>query len=334
MAGVVSNRILSVMVVASVASSACGSSAQRSEGPSDEPSGSSRAGSGSGSGAQGGSNGGSSIGSNDGSGPSGGGAATGSDDEGERDVIRSAGCGRAPALESGAQSVDVDGLTRTFILDRPSDYDPDMAYPLLFGFHGRGFSGAEFRSADYADLLSVAGDVAIVVYPDALGEGERAWDTESAQDVRFFDALLDELSEGSCVDESRVFATGHSSGGYFVNVLGCQRGDALRAIAPVAGGGPFGSDGDAPNCAGPISAWVAHAEDDETVPFENGENSRDFWLESDGCDRDDVDDVTPAPCVGYGGCGAGLAVDWCVYEGGHDWPSFGARGVWDFFTRF
>jgi poly(3-hydroxybutyrate) depolymerase len=244
----------------------------------------------------------------------------------------SAGCAREPRLSSGEQSIEVDGVTRTFIVDLPSGYDESTPYPLLFGFHGRGFSAAEFRSASYGDLLSVAGDEAIVVHPDALGEPERAWDTESLADVRFFDALLEELSDGLCVDESRVFAAGHSSGGYFSNLLGCVRGDSLRAIAAIAGGGPFGFDGRSPSCTGPLSAWIAHAEDDETVLFENGENSRDHWLESDSCD-DGFDDVTPSPCVAYEGCGAGLAVNWCVYEGGHDWPSFGASGVWSFFER-
>src|SRR5690606_12526669 len=98
---------------------------------------------------------------------------------------------------------------------------------------------------------------------------EMAWDTESQQDVVFFDAMLEALTEGLCVDESRVFAAGHSAGGYFTNVLGCQRSDVLRAIAPVAGGGPFGHTGGAPSCVGPVSAWIAHAEDDETVLFSN-----------------------------------------------------------------
>jgi hypothetical protein len=84
---------------------------------------------------------------------------------------------------------------------------------------------------------------------------------------------------------------------------------------------------------GPISAWIAHAEDDETVLFENGENSRDYWLETDSCD-DSFEEVTPSPCVAYEGCGAGLSVNWCEYDGGHDWPSFAARGIWSFFERF
>lgn len=260
---------------------------------------------------------------------SGSGSGVGSDE-----AVPSAGCDAPPALSSGEQSLEVNGETRAFILDLPSDYDEGTPYPVLFGFHGRGFSAAEFRSAGYGNLLSVARDAAIIVHPEALGEPELAWDTESLDDVRFFDALLDEIVEGLCVDESRVFAAGHSSGAYFINRLACERGDRLRAIAPVAGGGPFGSDGDAPSCTGPVSAWIAHAEDDETVLFQNGENSRDHWLQSGSCDAARFDDVTPSPCVAYAGCDAGVAVNWCEYDGGHDWPSFGARGIWSFFREF
>jgi poly(3-hydroxybutyrate) depolymerase len=249
-------------------------------------------------------------------------------------ALRSSGCGSAPELDSGNQTIQVRGVERTFIVDLPEDYDEDTAYPLLFGFHGRGFSGAEFRDASYGNLLSAAGNDAIVVHPDALGEDELAWETESDRDLVFFDALLEALTEGLCVDELRVFAAGHSSGGYFINTLACERGSDLRAIAAVAGGGPFGSGGGGPSCSGPVSAWIAHSEEDATVLFENGENSRDYWLEADQCDEESFDDVASSPCVAYEGCRAGLAVDWCVYEGGHDWPSFATRAIWDFFERF
>lgn len=248
-------------------------------------------------------------------------------------AVRSAGCGQAPEFQSGTHTLEVDGLSRTFIVDLPSGYAPSEPYPVVFGFHGRHFSGAEFRSPAYGDLLSAAGDDAIVVHPDAAGE-ERAWETESQQDVVFFDAMLDALTEGLCVDEARVFAAGHSAGGYFTNVLGCERGDVLRAIAPVAGGGPFGRTGGAPRCERPVSAWIAHSEDDETVLFSNGEGTLDHWLGSGDCDAESFQPVSPDPCVAYRGCATGLAVRWCVYDGGHDWPPFAADGIWGFFQSF
>jgi polyhydroxybutyrate depolymerase len=323
----VSIRILGAVVVLCCVANSCSSSTSDAPGTAGSSSG----------GSAGSSNNGGSAGSSSGTGGSsnaGSPGAAGSNDVGGGAVERSAGCGRAPQLATGDQELEVGGVTRTFILDLPSDYDEDTAYPLLFGFHGRGFSGAEFRSASYGNLLSVAGDDAIVVHPDALGDVELAWDTDSAEDVRFFDAMLEELGDALCVDEARVFAAGHSSGGYFINKLACERGDQLRAIAAVAGGGPFGQNGGSPSCTGPVSAWIAHAEDDQTVLFVNGENSRDYWVTTDACDEDSYDAVAPGPCVAYEGCRAGLAVSWCEYDGGHDWPSFGAQSIWNFFERF
>ena len=248
------------------------------------------------------------------------------------DGAAAAGCDRDPEFQSGTQQIEVDGSTRTFILDLPDDYDPTEAYPLVFGFHGRDFTAAEFRSPSYSNLPSAAAAEAILVFPNATETG--AWELESDEDVAFFDAMLDALTRGLCVDDARVFATGHSSGGYFTNVLGCRRGDVLRAIAPVAGGGPSGSGGADPDCEGPVSAWIAHSEQDETVSFSNGQGSLDYWLASDGCDESSAEPVDPEPCVAYDGCASGLAVRWCDYEGGHDWPGFAAQGIWDFFKSF
>jgi polyhydroxybutyrate depolymerase len=245
-------------------------------------------------------------------------------------AVESAGCGKAAAFTSGNHELEVGGATRTFIVDLPNGYDEDEAYPLLFGFHGRGFSAAEFRSSSYGNMLSAASSEAIVVHPDALGEPERAWATETDRDLVFFDGLFEALTAGLCVDESRVFATGHSSGGYFTNLLGCERGNLLRAIAPVAGGGPFGTGGREPVCERPLSAWIAHAENDQTVLFSNGEGSLDYWLTSDDCNESSRP-TSPAPCVAYSGCAGGLAVHWCVYETGHDWPTFAPGGIWSFF---
>jgi poly(3-hydroxybutyrate) depolymerase len=207
-------------------------------------------------------------------------------------------------------------------LDLPAAYDGATPHPLVFAFHGATTSGAFFRSARYGNLLSAMADEAIVVHPDALGDPS-AWN--NGADLPFFDALLAELGAAACVDLERVFATGHSSGGFFTNMLGCQRGEVLRAIAPVSAGGPFGG-----RCSGDVAVWLAHAENDETVAFQNGEQSRDRWLEANGC-SDTTVASEPAPCVEYAGCAEGTPVRWCVYGDGHAWPEFGPVGIWSFF---
>jgi hypothetical protein len=69
-----------------------------------------------------------------------------------------------------------------------------------------------------------------------------------------------------------------------------------------------------------------------SIPFLEGEGSRDYWLGSDACDTESVESDEPGPCVAYDGCASGLAVGWCAYTGGHAWPSFAAPAIWDFFS--
>lgn len=334
----VSLRVLGASLALALVWSGCGDAEGTGlEEPVDADSGASGAGGRPGAGSDGtnggrsGNDGGESGGASDGGGASNGGSTAGDagsgPDSGGPGTGPSAGCGQAPAFQSGTFELDVDGLTRTFIVDVPSDYSEDEPYPIVFGFHGRDFSAAEFRSEGYGDLLSAAGDAAILVHPDATEAG--AWELTSQVDIRFFDAMLDRLSQGLCVDEARVFATGHSSGGYFSNVLGCQRADVLRGIAPVAGGGPV-IDGEEPTCQGPVSAWIAHGEEDPTVPFSEGEGSLEWWLGSDDCDVASAESVDPDRCEAYS-CSDGVSVHWCPHAGGHDWPGFAAAGIWSFF---
>jgi polyhydroxybutyrate depolymerase len=103
----------------------------------------------------------------------------------------------------------------------------------------------------------------------------------------------------------------------------------VRAIAAIAGGGPFGAcDGD------PISALIIHGTVDLIVPFVQGEGSRDIWTAAAGCDATTTP-IDPDPCVAYDGCDPGLAVRWCAHDeaanSGHGWPSFAAGAAWQLF---
>ena len=261
-----------------------------------------------------------------------GGSSAGGSDPGSGGATASTGCGQAPPA-TPPSSVDVGGQPRTFIVDVPAGYDPNVATPVIFGFHGAGTDGEMYRSAFYGNLLSTFGAGYIVVHPDALpgDSGTTAWSFQGGADVEFFDAMLALLRSTYCVDESRVFASGHSSGGFFTNVLGCQRGDVLRGIGPISGGGPM-TFGGTP-CAGQVAAWIAHGINDSTVDLSSGEGSRDHWAEANHCDTTQT--TTPAasyPCVEYVGCDAGFPVRWCAYDGDHNPPDFGPQGLYDFFS--
>jgi len=244
------------------------------------------------------------------------------------------GCGKDPgALDATPRTLMVDGVARTYILALPASYDPNKAYPLVFAWHGRGSNGAQARL--YFKVEEAAQGQAIFVYPYGLPlpemQNQTGWDLfPSNEDFAFFDALLAEIGEQLCVDPERIFSTGHSFGGYMSNQLGCFRGDVLRAIAPVASGGPFGG-----GCTGQVATWIAHGTGDQVVPYSEGENSRKHWSGANAC-AGPGDAVDPAPCVAQDGCDAAAPVVWCSHSeadfGGHGWPNWAGAGIWSFFA--
>lgn len=175
-------------------------------------------------------------------------------------------------------------------------------------------------------------------------------------DVGFIEALLDEIEGSVCVDLDRVFATGISNGGMFVQRLGCDLPDRFAAIAPVAGALARGF-----NCApGPsprVSMMNISATRDRVVPFDGTPAEDGFvytptaqvvakWA-GPGSQRCDVED-SPYPtsrdgkqgfrCVQRAGCATGAEVVDCSWDGGHDWPregqeEFASSVIWEFFSR-
>ena len=248
-------------------------------------------------------------------------------------------------MPAGMKTIMVNGTERQYEVQVPSDYDADTPYPVVFGFHGRNRDG-QFQLSSYGNLQSTMGDRAILVYPNGLhiedqtATGEKvtnndgeSWQTSGTEDLAFFDAMLTDLSEGLCVHEERVFATGFSMGGYFSARLGCERGDVIRAFA-AAGAGPPEASMD--SCLGPSGAWVAHDPQDAYIDYTTGGVAlREYWKEANMC-GDTSTAVGSNGCVEYT-C-AGETTRWCQYSEGapnhHTWPSFAPAEVWNFFQAF
>jgi len=119
-----------------------------------------------------------------------------------------------------------------------------IAAPLVFAFHGH---GGTMRHAALSFALHAHWPEAIVVYPQGLPTPGRLMDPEGKRngwqfatgeqedrDLKFVDALLAKLKQDFKVDESRVYATGHSNGGAFTYLLWAERADRFAAFAPSA----------------------------------------------------------------------------------------------------
>jgi polyhydroxybutyrate depolymerase len=149
----------------------------------------------------------------------------------------------------------------------------------------------------------------ITVMPAGLGDD---WDfAPDGVDVALFDAINDFLGPRLCIDERRRFVQGASGGAVMSYTLGCVRAEQIAGIAAVAGR----LETEVPPCAGNVAAFLVHGQTDPTVPFADGEASRDELLARNGC-SDSQQGHPSELCTVFDDC-AQADVVWCEHEGGH-----------------
>ena len=245
------------------------------------------------------------------------------------------------------------GTARQYLLELPKGYDGRTPVPVLFAFHGTSSSAQEFiGGAGYGNISEGVAGRMLIVGPQGLkrGSGLIGWcdfslpnDGISDSDIDFFDALIARLKATYCIDTGRIFAMGHSAGAVISNVLGCDRGDTLRAVGPFAGGGP------SKNCPKPMAAFVVHNTADYLVKWsDTGWLTTKYWTSKSGCDpigamptsayAENSTTGAPLPCKAFSGCDSDFPVTLCLhsysdeYDKTHAFPvRWGAKAMTDFF---
>jgi polyhydroxybutyrate depolymerase len=192
---------------------------------------------------------------------------------------------------------------------------------LLLALHGTGGSGAFMER--YSGLSRLADRAGFAVaYPDSHG---RSWRVSGADDdVRFLDALIDDLLAGGCFDPRRVSAAGVSNGAGMAARFACAGDDRLAGLVSVAGG--YGSLA-ACRARRALSVLEIHGTADRVVPYRGTAGDVLRWLRGwvvrDACARRarrthrdrGVIRLEWAPCKG------GTAVAHLRLLGGaHAWP--------------
>ena len=171
------------------------------------------------------------------------------------------------------------GRTRSYIVHVPPKYDPKQPTPVVLAFHGA-MTNASIMALSSG--LSAKADEAgfIVVYPNGTGKGILllVWNSggfhgpnaeKLPDDVKFVEAILDELPKLVNVDPKRVYATGISNGGMMCYRLAAELSQRIAAIAPVSG--TMAVEKCHPRR--PVSVMHFHGTDDKLVPF-NGPSER------------------------------------------------------------
>jgi len=140
----------------------------------------------------------------------------------------SAGCGKSGRPSGG--KVEVAGQSLHLF---PTSYDGGKPFPLLIALHACGNQNTEFVNPTNGSGFDTN---FVRTFPNTPDSGQ-CWSNYTGDIARIL-AQYDDLMANYCIDKSRVFATGHSSGAQMlVNILS-HKTDAqhmnIKGVAPVA----------------------------------------------------------------------------------------------------
>jgi polyhydroxybutyrate depolymerase len=230
---------------------------------------------------------------------------------------------------------------RSYRLYVPSTL-PDGPVPLFIGLHGGTGWGDQFAYTNHIENLAESNGC-IVIHPDGVPQPNtrgRVWNggmccgiaaRENVDDVAFIDAVIDRAEADHDIDETRVFAFGHSNGGIMSYRLACELSDRIVGIGVVAG--TLGIDDCDPTR--PVSVMHIHGTADQNLPIDGGVGPKsvagvDFPTPRDGFATITTADGCPAPTTTVEGdvttessspCDADTATVFVTIEGAeHPWP--------------
>ncbi|CAI6334318.1 unnamed protein product [Periconia digitata] len=174
---------------------------------------------------------------------------------------------------------------RLFHFHLPPGYDAKSPTPVYLSFHG----ASKWPLAQEA--LSRLSDSAfnpngIAVYPKGIGNhllSHPGTSVDSPNDIDYTHDVLDWLESNLCVDTNRIYATGKSNGGGFVNLLACDPTTNARIAAFASVSGAYYEDKLARNCSPgrPVPFLSFHGTSDTTIPY-TGKNATYVFEHDDG----------------------------------------------------
>jgi polyhydroxybutyrate depolymerase len=253
--------------------------------------------------------------------------------------------------------LDVGGVKRSYLVYVPKNLPSGYAGAILV-FHGGG--GNAHRMLNMSNMHAVADREGFIsVYVQTSDKGVRWMDGrdesyQGKEDIDYVRAVINSLQKKYNVDPNRVFATGISNGGAFINRLACDAPGLVKGIAPIAANMSIHLNSVCdPSKGTPVIMFSGT--DDPLMPFNGGKgdpppfikramnkqglrpegsegmlSSHDtikFWAGKNACSQsknenrpDRVDDGTTISVATYDGCRDGKAVLFQINGGGHAWP--------------
>jgi polyhydroxybutyrate depolymerase len=241
--------------------------------------------------------------------------------------------------------ITVDGYARSFVVYNPLGYNNAGKMPMVFVNHGG--QGDAVGMIQLADFRTIADrEKVVLVYPTGY---EKSWNDgrptaanlKGIDDVNFFRKMCDYMVANYGVNNSKIYVTGISNGGFMSSRLGCELSDRIAAIAVDAASI---EEGIANSCnpKNPVPAMYIQGTLDPLVPFNGGvvtpgaggtaishTQAITKWITLNNCSTtpivtnlpDSANDGTTIKQRVYTNTTNGTeVVSYVVLNGGHTWP--------------
>jgi predicted peptidase len=175
--------------------------------------------------------------------------------------------------------IDKSGQSLNYRLMKPFDYNPSKKYPLVIFLHGAGERGDDnvsqlvHAAKDFANEERRRQYPAYVLFPQCPKEKrwvEIDWKLDShtfpeqpSESLALVKALVDDMIESAGIDDTRVYITGLSMGGFGTWDAIARYEGFFAAAAPICGGG----DPATASRLVDLPVWCFHGAKDKVVKF-------------------------------------------------------------------
>ncbi len=264
----------------------------------------------------------------------------------------------------GTGSFTSGGITRTFAYHAPGTSIASNL-PVMLVYHGDGGSGAGVKGYSGFDAVADAQNF-IAVYPDAIATSWNRYvdnvpgdaglvNPGAPDDVQFTSDLISYLCTNYHINSHKVYATGHSAGGFMAYCLAVQLSSKIAAFAPVSAS-LWGDNAYITNYFStsyvPVPIYHIHGDTDGTVSYPDPDNTPVAWGEwplsgfsYPNCGNDTYISISSIVA------GSVSKLNFClptatvkevslvrIIGGGHGWPSVGgynpALSIWNFCNSY
>lgn len=255
------------------------------------------------------------------------------------------------------KEITVDGENREYYVHVPAGYDGSSPVPLVLALHGGGGTATKMdKLTGFGKVSDAAGFV--VVYPQGKDKRwndgrkiKRLFKKKDMDDVKFLGDVVKTMKTDYNIDESRIYSTGISNGGFMSYRLASENPETLAAVAGVAAQVTENLRDEHPPSS-PIPVMMVLGDKDPLVPYDGGDvkvlgmkrgkvisagDSVSFWVDNNGCnttptiiyyDNTDPDDGSTVRRDDYSSDNGADVILLTVEGGGHCWP-----GGWQYLGK-